>query len=102
MKQDKFLVKIPLVEDKSKYEEVRFKTQSELCTFLEITPNTMYSIIHNRLQFVHLKKQKLKGIIIEKIPLSIKKKVNTTDDIKNNEEYQLQLLSKAKQLHEQK
>lgn len=93
MKQDKFIVKIPLNE--TEYKETRFKTQKEVCEFLDIKPNTLISLMSGRLQLVHSDKKKLKGIVIEKIPLNTTRNKPSDEELKQiEEEYKKGLLDK--------
>jgi hypothetical protein len=67
VKQYKFLVKIPKVDNESDFNEYKFSTIEEVSNFLEISPNTIYSLRTHRLKFVHSNKKILQGVTIEKI-----------------------------------
>jgi hypothetical protein len=95
-KQQKFLVRIPLPEtpDKAdkpdkppdefsehkfsehKFSEHKFTTIKEIANFLEVTPNTIYSLRTKRLKLKHADKKKLQGITIEKINVYYPSKKN--------------------------
>ena len=93
MIQDKFIVKIPTNE--TEYKETRFKTQQEVCEFLDIKPNTLYSFMSGRLKLKHRENHKLKGIIIERINLNTAKpKIDEEEEEKKIEEYKKKLLEK--------
>ena len=84
-KQNKFLLKMPIpFTDPLEYQETKFSSISELCDFLEITPNTAYSLRSGRLKLCHNSKKRLEGIIVEKIPFfysSKKDEKKIADDI---------------------
>ena len=67
MKQDKFLVRIPKPENETEYTEKKFSTIEEVSKFLEISPNTIYSLRTGRLQLKHRTKKTLQGVSIEKL-----------------------------------
>ena len=66
-KQEKFLVRIPKPENENEFNEYRFSTIEEVSKFLEITPNTIYSLRTKWLKLVHTDKKKLQGVTIEKL-----------------------------------
>lgn len=95
MKQDKYIVKIPVSEGSTEYKETKFKSQQEVCEFLDIKVNTLYAFMSGRLQMVHHDKQKLKGIVIEKINLGTARVKKTEEEKqKELEEYKKGLLEK--------
>ena len=61
-KQEKFLVRIPKPENENEFNEYRFSTIEEVSKFLEITPNTIYSLRTKRLKLVHTDKKNCKEL----------------------------------------
>ena len=93
MIQDKFIVKIPINE--TEFKETKFKTQQEVCDFLDIKSNTLYSFMSGRLKLKHRENHKLKGIQIERINLNTAKvKVDEEEEEKKIDEYKKKLLEK--------
>ena len=89
----KITIKNSAVDDK-----IHFFTTSQRCAdFLEISLNTFYALRNNKLKMVHNDTKKLKGIIVERLPVFYYYKPNS-DVIKENErinnEYKRKILEK--------
>jgi hypothetical protein len=67
--KEKFIVKIPIhpLQETTEYKELRCKTHKEIAEFLQVSTNTVKSIIAGNLKFILPKIQYLKGIKIERI-----------------------------------
>ena len=67
--KEKFIVKIPInpLQENSEYKELRCKTHKEISDFLQISINTVKSLMAGNLKFILPKVQHLKGIKIERI-----------------------------------
>lgn len=70
--KDKFIVKIPIDKENEQheqheYKEVRFKTRAEITEFLQISMNTLSTIINHEFKCTLSKYKHLKGIIVERI-----------------------------------
>lgn len=87
MKQDKFMVTIPIIKDdgslSTETEKKYFPTIESVCKYLEVTPNTVYALRTKRLKLKHSSKKHLEGINIEKIPVYYTSKKNN-EEIENN------------------
>lgn len=94
MKQNKFVVKIPIPDsDPVAYKEFYFPSIEDTAKFLEITKNTLYSYRTGRLKLKHNSSKKLKGIIVEKLDVYYTSKPNTTlieESIQNFQKSKLQ------------
>jgi hypothetical protein len=90
MKQ-KYLVKVPLepLNPDSGYKEFRFCTRSEVMEFLNITNNTLSTMLNYKLQCVLDKHAHLRGIQVERLS-------NPREDLPVDPvEYQKRLLEKS-------
>lgn len=93
-KQIKFIVKIPIPQQQQNENEVveyktfPFSSIEDVATFLEITPNTLYSFRTKRLKLKHQCKKKLDGILIEKVPVYYSSKPNVEKIEKERIEFQ--------------
>jgi len=92
--KDKFIVIIPIDTDKEEYKEVRFKTRKEITEFLQISMNSLDSMINHELKCILPKHHHLKGIKIKRIVEEKKENpiVYKLDPI----EFRKQLLEKIK------
>ena len=70
-----FNVKIP-IPDTTEFREITFNSRKEVCDFLQITQNTLYSITSGRLKHLHSTKKHLENITIESVTLPPKPKVS--------------------------
>jgi hypothetical protein len=69
VKQNKFKLSIPDPSDNTKELHYFFTSVRDVCQFLEISPNSLYSLATGRLKCVHSNKKRLTGIKVEKIPV---------------------------------
>jgi hypothetical protein len=67
--KEKFIVKIPIhpLQENTEYKELRCKTHKEIAEFLQVSQNTIKSIMSGNLKFILPKTHHLKGIKIERI-----------------------------------
>ena len=86
-KQQKFLVKIPKADNPEEFTEHKFSTIEDIANFLEVSPNTLYSLRTGRLKMVHTTKKKLEGVQVEKIPVFYASKRNQEEINKEIVEY---------------
>jgi hypothetical protein len=86
-KQQKFLVKIPKADNPEEFTEHKFATIEDIANFLEVSPNTLYSLRTGRLKMVHTTKKKLEGVQVEKIPVFYASKRNQEEINKEIVEY---------------
>ena len=99
--KEKFLVKIPLdpLNDSSnEYKEIKFKTHQEIADFLQVSMNSVKTLISGQLKFILPKIQHLKGIKIERIGESDKDKPKLTEEEEKERAiaFQKKLLDKIK------
>lgn len=87
VKQDKFIVRVPKPENADEFTEHRFSTIDDISKFLEVSPNTLYSLRSQRLKLVHTSKKKLAGVTIEKIPVYYPAKRNVEEINKQIEDF---------------
>ena len=99
--KEKFIVKIPidsLNESSSEYKEIKCKTHQEIADFLQVSMNTVKSLISGQLKFILPKIQHLKGIKIERIGEADKDRLNLTEEEQREKAilFQKSLLDKIK------
>lgn len=100
--KEKFIVKIPIhpLQENVEYKEIRCKTHKEIADFLQVSPNTVKTLITGNLKFILPKVQHLKGIKIERINEvelnEVHQFLHEKDEQKRTVIYQQQLLDKIK------